>query len=73
MKSLNVDKILAENPGLDREVFEKNQKKIDATKHLRRRSQSAGHRTGPYGGRRLLTDDQGVPRNEIRKRGYSTG
>jgi hypothetical protein len=73
MKSVDVDKILAENPGLDQEVFKRNQKKIDATKHLRHRSQSAGHRTGPYGGRRLLTDDHAVPRNEIGKRGYSTG
>jgi hypothetical protein len=72
MKNLDVDKILEGNPGLDQEVFKKNQKKIDATKHLRRRSQSAGHRTGPYGGRRLLTDDRGLPRNEIGKRGYST-
>jgi hypothetical protein len=61
MKTVDVPKILADNPKLDREVFEKNQQKIDATKHLRRQARSSGHRTGPYGGRRLLTDDSGPP------------
>lgn len=68
MKKANVSKILVDNPTLNREVFEENQRKIDATKHLRKRTKSSGYRIGPDGGRRLLTDDSGLPRNESRKR-----
>ena len=68
-----MDRIFLENPNLDRDVFERNQKKIDETKHVPKPARRGGPLIAPYGGRRLVTDDQREPRNQSGKRGYQTG
>jgi hypothetical protein len=73
MPKLDVDRIFLENPNLDRDVFERNQKKIDETKHIPKPARKGGRLIAPYGGRRLVTDDQREPRSQSGRKGYQTG
>jgi len=42
MPTPEVDRIFLENPNLDRDVFERNQKKIDETKHIPKPARKGG-------------------------------
>jgi hypothetical protein len=65
----DLDKIFADNPNLDRNVFEQNQKKIDETKHIPKPPRRGGRLIAPYGGRRLVTDDRRDTRNQSGRKG----
>ena len=73
MPKPNLDRIFLDNPRLDQNIFERNQKKIDETKHIPKPPRKGGRLIAPYGGRRLVTDDKPGPRNRSGRKGYQTG
>jgi hypothetical protein len=73
MPNPDLDRIFLDNPSLDRDIFEQNQKKIDETRHIPKPSRKGGRLIAPYGGRRLVTDDKPGPRNHSGRKGYQTG
>jgi hypothetical protein len=73
MSKPDLDRIFFDNPSLDRDIFEQNQKKIDETRHIPKPPRKGGRLIAPYGGRRLVTDDKLVPRNHSGRKGYQTG
>ena len=66
MRKIDLAKLLAQNPQVDKELLEKNQEKASAMKKLLPATRKEPHIVSPYGGRRMLADDS----NKSRSRYY---